>query len=100
MCLLMTKAPRARAANDRGRDRRLWLSARALVFEQRVREPLAIRDMRRLVNGGRRPRHINSRLEFSFPLPSIDVQNSTRAVPEFLRCGAQGRTAFQPSLGL
>jgi hypothetical protein len=55
--------------------------ARALVFEQRVRRPLAIRDMRRFVNGGRRPRHTNLRLEFSFPVPLTDVQDSS--APEF-----------------
>ena len=49
--------------------------ARALVFEQRVRRPLAIRDMRRFVNGGQRPRHTNLRREFSFPVPLTGVQN-------------------------
>ena len=40
-------------------DRRFWLSARALVFENSgpcSKEPLAIRDMRRVVNGERRSR--------------------------------------------
>lgn len=44
---------------DGGRDRRFWLSARALVFENSgpcSKEPLAIRDMRRVVNGERRSR--------------------------------------------
>jgi hypothetical protein len=34
--------------------------AQALVFEQRVRRPLAIRDMRHFINGGRRSRNTNS----------------------------------------
>jgi hypothetical protein len=41
-------------------DRRCWLSARALVFENSGRapqqEPLAIRDTRRVFNGERRSR--------------------------------------------
>jgi hypothetical protein len=39
--------------------------------------PLSIRDMRRFVNGGRRPCHTNLRRGFSFPVPLIDVQNSS-----------------------
>jgi hypothetical protein len=60
---------------------------RALVFEQRVRRPLAIRDMRRFVNGGRRPRHTNLRQEFSFPVPLTDVQNFLHALEFLLRWG-------------
>jgi hypothetical protein len=41
--------------------------ARALVFEQRVQGPLAIRDMRRFVNGGRRPRHTNASARILVP---------------------------------
>jgi hypothetical protein len=40
--------------------------ARALVFEQRVRRPLAIRDMRRFVNGGRRSRNTKGPAQDSF----------------------------------
>jgi hypothetical protein len=36
-----------KTSTEARRGRRLWLSARALVFEQRVRRPLAIRDRRR-----------------------------------------------------
>ena len=56
---------------------------RERLFEQRVRGPLAIRDMRRFANGGRRPRHTNLRREFSFRVPLMDVQNSgaPRALP-------------------
>ena len=44
--------------------------ARALVFEQRVRRPLAIRDMRRVVNGERRSRATKALTAAFVPLTS------------------------------
>ncbi len=53
--------------NETG-DRRFWLSARALVFRAagRWQRPLAIRDMRRVSTGERRPQFFKAWQVFSF----------------------------------
>lgn len=67
-----------------GRKRRpspLAIVRERLFLNSGSEGPLAIRDMRRFVNGGRRPRHTNLRGELSFPVPLINVQ--VLGAPEF-----------------
>ena len=63
-----TREPRI----SRGRDRRLWLSSRALVLEQRVEiGPLAIRDMRRRLTASDGLALLNRALDFRSDLVRI-----------------------------